>query len=118
MGMRSLCLQDGPLGIRLTDYNSAFPGGITAGASWSRHLWKDRGNRMGSEQRDKGIDVLLGPVAGPLGRAPMGGRNWEGFSVDPYMSGKALADTVLGIQEAGVIACAKHYIGNEQGEQI
>ena len=34
---------------------------------------------MGAEHRMKGTDVQLGPVAGPLGRAPEGGRNWEGF---------------------------------------
>jgi beta-glucosidase len=33
---------------------------------------------MGSEHRGKGIDMQLGPVAGPLGRVPAGGRNWEG----------------------------------------
>jgi len=36
---------------------------------------------MGSEHRGKGVDVQLGPVAGPLGRAPEGGRNWEGNQV-------------------------------------
>ena len=41
-------------------------------------------------------------------------RNWEGFSPDPYLSGIAVADTVRGIQDAGVIACTKHYIVNEQ----
>jgi beta-glucosidase len=41
-------------------------------------------------------------------------RNWEGFSPDPYLSGIAVADTVKGIQDAGVIACTKHYIMNEQ----
>lgn len=41
---------------------------------------KSRGNAMGSEHRDKGVDVQLGPVAGPLGRSPEGGRNWEGMS--------------------------------------
>lgn len=34
---------------------------------------------MGVENRKKGVDISLGPVAGPLGRAPEGGRNWEGF---------------------------------------
>jgi len=34
---------------------------------------------MGEEFHGKGIDVQLGPVAGPLGRVPQGGRNWEGF---------------------------------------
>ncbi len=69
---------------------------------------------MGDEFRGKGIDVLLGPVAGPLGRVPTGGRNWEGFSPDPYLTGVAMAETIEGIQNSGVIACAKHYILNEQ----
>lgn len=114
LGMRGLCMQDGPLGLRLSDYNSAFPGGITAGASWSRTLWHERGLLMGTEANEKGVDVLLGPASGPLGRAPTGGRNWEGFTVDPYMAGIALSETSMGIQEGGVIATAKHYIGNEQ----
>ncbi|KID79743.1 uncharacterized protein G6M90_00g016490 [Metarhizium brunneum] len=114
LGLRALCLQDGPLGIRLSDYNSAFPAGITAGATWSEHLWRDRGKALGAESRDKGIDIALGPASGPLGRAPTGGRNAEGFGSDPYLQGKGLANTVIGIQESGVIACAKHFIANEQ----
>lgn len=114
-GMRGLCMQDGPLGLRLSDYNSAFSAGVTAGATWSRRLWHERGLLMGTESKEKGVDVLLGPVAGPIGRAPEGGRNWEGFSPDPYLTGKALADVTVGIQEGGTIACAKHFIGNEQG---
>jgi hypothetical protein len=92
-----LCLQDSPLGVRdskfsalnaflqnanskLADLNSAFPAGVNAAATWSTRLFKSRGNAMGSEHRDKGVDVQLGPVAGPLGRSPEGGRNWEGMS--------------------------------------
>ena len=60
------------------------------------------------------MNVLLGPNAGPLGRSPLGGRNWEGFSVDPYLSGQLNAETIVGHQEAGVIANLKHLIGNEQ----
>ncbi|KAF5007104.1 hypothetical protein FDECE_6535 [Fusarium decemcellulare] len=113
-GMRGLCMQDGPLGIRLSDYNSAFPTAITAGASWSKELWYQRGLLMGTEHKEKGIDVALGPASGPMGRTPTGGRNWEGFSVDPYMAGAAMAKTISGIQDGGTIACAKHYVGNEQ----
>lgn len=116
LGLRSLCMQDGPLGIRFSDYNSAFPAGLTAGATWSERLWIDRGKALGAENKAKGVDVTLGPVSGPLGRAPTGGRNAEGFGTDPYLQGRGLASTVIGIQEAGVVACAKHFIGNEQGE--
>lgn len=37
-----------------------------------------------------------------------------GFSPDPVLTGVAMAQTVMGIQDAGVVACAKHYVGNEQ----
>jgi hypothetical protein len=66
---------------------------------------------MGAEFRGKGAHVALGPVVGPLGRSPYGGRNWEGFSPDAYLSGVLVEETVVGIQSSGVQACTKHYIG-------
>jgi beta-glucosidase len=72
---------------------------------------------MGSEFRGKGAHVALGPVVGPLGRSAFGGRNWEGFSPDPYLSGELVTETVRGIQRAGVQATTKHYIANEQETQ-
>ncbi|KAI8962817.1 glycoside hydrolase family 3 protein [Daldinia sp. FL1419] len=114
LGFRSLCLQDSPLGIRFADYVSAFTSGQTVAASFDRELMYRRGKAMGEENKIKGVDVLLGPVAGPLGRAPAGGRGWEGFSPDPYLTGVAMAESIKGIQDAGVIACAKHFVGNEQ----
>ncbi|KAI0799347.1 glycosyl hydrolase family 3 N terminal domain-containing protein [Xylaria sp. FL0064] len=114
LGFRELCLQDGPVGIRYTDLNSAFPAGINAAATWSRSLIRRRGEALGAEFRDKGIDVQLGPVVGPLGRDPAGGRNFEAFGPDPVLAGIAVAQTVEGTQSAGVIASVKHYILNEQ----
>ncbi|KAI5309417.1 hypothetical protein KEM55_003270, partial [Ascosphaera atra] len=69
---------------------------------------------MGEEFRDKGVDVGLAPSVGPLGRTPFGGRNWEGFSVDPVNSAKLGAETIKGMQDAGVIANVKHLVGYEQ----
>jgi len=114
LGFPGLCMQDSPLGIRFADYVSAFPAGGTIAASWDRGEFYRRGYQMGTEHRKKGIDVQLGPVIGPLGRNPKGGRNWEGFSPDPVLSGIAVAETIKGIQAAGVVACTKHYIMNEQ----
>lgn len=54
--------------------------------------------------------MQLGPVAGPLGRAPAGGRNWEGFSPDPYLTGLMFAESIKGIQSAGIMTSAKHFI--------
>ena len=44
---------------------------------------------MGAEHKAKGVNVQLGPVAGPLGTFPEGGRNWEGFSPDPVLTGQS-----------------------------
>jgi beta-glucosidase len=49
-----------------------------------------------------------------LGKIATAGRNWEGFGPDPYLTGIAMAETITGMQAAGVQACAKHYLGNEQ----
>lgn len=110
----SLCLQDGPLGLRFVDNATAWPAGITVGATWNKELMRKRGEAHGFEAHLKGINVLLGPSMGPLGRLPAGGRNWEGFGSDPVLQGIAAAETIKGIQKAGVIATAKHYVGNEQ----
>jgi beta-glucosidase len=56
-------------------------------------------------------------VAGPLGRSAYAGRNWEGFSPDPYLTGVAMEKTILGLQSNGLQATAKHWVGNEQETQ-
>ncbi|KAJ6000535.1 Glycoside hydrolase family 3 [Penicillium waksmanii] len=114
IGYPSLCLQDSPLGIRFANPVTAFPAGINAGATWDRSLLYARGAAMGAEAKGLGVHVQLGPVAGPLGKNPDGGRNWEGFSADPYLSGVGMEETIRGMQDSGVQACAKHWLGNEQ----
>ncbi|GAB7360059.1 hypothetical protein MBLNU230_g7581t1 [Neophaeotheca triangularis] len=114
LGFPSLCLQDGPLGLRFVDNATAWPAGITVGATWNKELMYERGKAQGLEARMKGIHVVLGPSMGPIGRLPAGGRNWEAFGPDPVLQGIAAAQTIKGIQDAGVQATAKHYYGNEQ----
>ncbi|WQF82646.1 Putative glycoside hydrolase, family 3, glycoside hydrolase family 3 domain, immunoglobulin [Colletotrichum destructivum] len=114
VGFPQLQLQDGPLGIRFADNATAFPAGVTVGATWNKELMYERGKAHGQEARGKGINVLLGPCVGPLGRLPAGGRNWEGFGADPYLQGIAAAETIKGIQEQGVMATIKHFVANEQ----
>ena len=114
VGFPGLAFQDGPLGLRFADNATAFPAGVTVGATWNKELMYKRGKAHGMEARLKGVNVLLGPCVGPLGRMPAGGRNWEGFGTDPYLQGIAASETIKGIQEEGVIATIKHFIGNEQ----
>ncbi|KAF1939632.1 beta-glucosidase 2 precursor [Clathrospora elynae] len=117
LGFPGLCLQDGPLAIRVADYASVFSSGVSVGATWDKAVMYERGQAMGEEFKAKGAQVMLGPVAGPLGRSAYAGRNWEGFSSDPYLSGIAMELTITAAQDAGVQACAKHWVGNEQETQ-
>lgn len=114
VGFPPLCLQDGPLGIRFADHATAWPAGITVGATWNKDLMYLRGRGLGLEHRLKGVNVMLGPCMGAFGRMPGGGRAWEGFGPDPVLQGVASFQTIKGIQEEGVMATAKHFIGNEQ----
>ncbi len=114
VGFPSLCLQDGPLGIRFTDHASSFPAGITVGATWSHELMRAHGVAHGREARRKGIHALLGPCMGPIGRNPAGGRNWEGFGSDPVLQAVGAYEIIQGIQSENVMATAKHFVGNEQ----
>jgi len=113
LNFNGFCLEDSPLGVRFGDFASAFPAGINAAMTWDKDLIKARGVAMGQEHRGKGVNVQLGPMMN-MGRNAAAGRNWEGFGADPFLTGVSSALTIEGIQSAGVIACAKHYVGNEQ----
>ncbi len=115
VGLNALCLQDGPAGVRPARRVSQFPAGVTTAATWDRDLMASRAEAIAEEFRDKGVNIWLGPVTGgPLGRAPRGGRNWEGWSPDEYLTGQASYITVKHAQMKGVVTCAKHYIAYEQ----
>ncbi|KAF8827401.1 hypothetical protein HHX47_DHR4000061 [Lentinula edodes] len=104
---------DSPLGVRDADFITGFPAGINSATTWNRELMRRRGLFMGREHVGKGVNIALGPMMN-LGRNAAGGRNWEGFGADPFLSGETAYETVLGLQNAGVQACAKHFINNEQ----
>ncbi|KAK3378429.1 glycoside hydrolase superfamily [Podospora didyma] len=114
LGFPQLCLQDSALGVASADNVTAFPAGITTGATFDKALMYARGAALGQEFRGKGANVYLGPAVGPLGRKPLGGRNWEGFGSDPVLQAVGARQTIKGVQEQGVIATIKHFIGNEQ----
>ncbi|EAA31422.1 glycoside hydrolase family 3 protein [Neurospora crassa] len=75
-----MCLSDAGNGLRNTDFVSSWSSGFYAGASWNKSLAYQRGTGMGSEFNKKGVNVLLGPVAGPMGCVVLSGRNWECLS--------------------------------------
>ena len=98
----------------VAEYTSAFPAGITIGATRDRKYSYLRSHALGSELRRKGVDIVLTPQISPLGRFPERGRNWGSFSPDTYLCGEMVARAIRGIQDSEVIATTRHFIANEQ----
>ena len=112
----SIKMSDGPNGVR-GDSNSGkssacFPCAISIGSTWDLKLIKNIGIALGEEAMAKDVDVLLGPTIN-IHRHPLGGRHFESFSEDPFLSGKIAINYVQGVQSKNVAACLKHFVGND-----
>lgn len=122
LGIPSLCMTDGPHGVRLqrsdgsfTDSEPAtcFPTAAALASSWDPALVERVGQALGDECRALGVHVLLGPGAN-IKRSPLCGRNFEYFSEDPLLSGEMAAAHIRGVQSRGVGASLKHFAANNQ----
>ena len=116
LGIPSIKMSDGPNGVR-GDGNSGkssacFPCAISIGSSWNLNLIKTLGEALASEAQLKDVDVLLGPTIN-IHRHPLGGRHFECFSEDPFLTGKIAIEYVKGVQSKNIAACLKHFVGND-----
>ena len=110
---RGMCLQDGPSGVRFSPKTTSWQAPINTASTFNKTLMNLVGKAQGKEFRDKGINVVLGPCMN-MQRSPQGGRLWESYGDDPFLSGECATQIIKGIQSSGTIACAKHFIGNDQ----
>ncbi|GAA0475391.1 beta-glucosidase [Paractinoplanes deccanensis] len=117
IGLRSLVMSDGPIGVRGTgwapdDPSIALPSPTALAAAWDVELAERAGRLLGQESRRKGVHVLLGPTVN-MQRTPLGGRHFECYSEDPLLSGEIAAGFVRGVQGEGVGTTVKHLVGND-----
>ncbi len=92
-----------------------FPAGVTMASTWNPALISQVGQAIGEEARNKGtgVQVMLGPAVN-IHRSPLGGRNGEYFSEDPYLAGQMAVGYIQGMQSTGVASCIKHFALNNQ----
>lgn len=74
------------------------------------------GQALAEEARGKGVHCMLGPTV-CIHRHPLGGRNFESFSEDPFLAGKLSSQVIQGLQSFGISATIKHFAANEQETQ-
>lgn len=124
----SIRMSDGPNGLRkqegkndLVGLNGSleatcFPTACLSACSFDPVIIEKMGKAIGSEARSQNVDLLLGPGLN-IKRSPLGGRNFEYFSEDPFLSGKMTGAFARGVESMGVGACLKHYACNSQEKE-
>lgn len=119
LGIPSLKMTDGPNGARgaggfTTGVKATcFPAEILLASTWDTELIERVGQALAQEAKMKGAQILLAPTVN-IQRSPLGGRNFECFSEDPYLSAQMAVAYITGLQRAGVGASIKHYVCNDQ----
>jgi beta-glucosidase len=116
IGLEKMRVSDGPGGVRGSKFDGPasmnVPCGTAIAASWDTALVRDIGELLGREVVAKGARVHLAPTIN-LHRTPVGGRNFECMSEDPYLTAITAREYVLGVQSQGVASCIKHFVGND-----
>lgn len=117
IGLRSLVMSDGPIGVRgvrwtAADPSVALPSPTALAATWDPELARRAGRLLAQEARRKGVHVLLAPTVN-LHRTPLGGRHFEAYSEDPYLTGEIGTGYVRGVQDGGVATTVKHFVAND-----
>src|SRR3954471_829272 len=117
VGLRRLVVSDGPAGVRgetwdERDTSANVPSPTALAATWDEARIERLGRGVPSECRRKGVDVLLAPTVN-LHRSPYGGRHFECFSEDPWLTARIGAAYVRGLQAEGVAATVKHFVAND-----
>ncbi|MET7933907.1 glycoside hydrolase family 3 C-terminal domain-containing protein [Streptomyces sp. NPDC005322] len=117
IGLRSLVMSDGPIGVRgvhwtADDPSVALPSPTALAATWDPALARRAGHLLAQEARRKGVHVLLAPTVN-LHRSPLGGRHFEAYSEDPHLTGEIGTGYVTGVQEGGIGTTVKHFVAND-----
>ena len=126
LGIPEWTMSDGPHGVRreirrdswdfvdgFDDAATYLPTGSALAATWNPEMARLHGEVLGSEARERGKDIILGPGIN-LVRTPLCGRNFEYYSEDPCLISALVVPAIEAIQARGVAACVKHFACNNQ----
>ncbi len=120
LGVPALAMVDAGQGVRggsgtTQGPATAFPSGVAMASTWNPGLVGRVAAAIGIETQNKGsgAQVLLGPAVN-IQRSPLGGRNGEYFSEDPWLSARMGVAYIKAMQATGTVACIKHFAANNE----
>ena len=126
LDLPKMTVSDGPHGVRrVADGNTliasslpatCFPTASCMASSWDVDLLHDVGQALAEECIALKVDIILGPGVN-MKRLPLGGRNFEYYSEDPFLAGHLAASFINGVQSKGVGTSLKHFAVNSQEYQ-
>ena len=113
--------QDGPAGISDTLIGTnlgctGYPIAVVIASTWNVDLAADFGKCIGEDGLSANVHGWYAPGGG-LHRTPYGGRNFEYWSEDSFLSGKIVAPVIAGAQDKGMYAYMKHLVLNDQEDR-
>jgi beta-glucosidase len=113
IALPSFKMSDASVGVRTWGPTTAYAGGVALAATWDPEFARTLGESLGKDARARGVNFLLGPGVN-IARSPIGGRNFEYLSEDPYLNATMVVPFIQGVQSEGVIATVKHYALNNE----
>lgn len=113
--------QDGPAGISneliMSNLSTmGYPIGVVLASTWNEELIEEMGKCVGEDGLKVGVHGWYAPGAGTH-RTPYGGRNFEYYSEDGFISGKITAAEIRGAQSKGMYVYLKHLVLNDQEDR-
>ncbi|MCX6280608.1 MAG: glycoside hydrolase family 3 C-terminal domain-containing protein [Bacteroidetes bacterium] len=112
LGIPAFKMTDGPLGVRWGK-STSFPCGVAVAATWDTSLVSRFAVAIAEETKAHGRNYLLGPCVN-IHRFPAGGRNFESYGEDPWLTSRLAVSYIKALQSRNVIASVKHFALNNQ----
>ncbi|KAF6758389.1 beta-glucosidase [Ephemerocybe angulata] len=119
LGVPAVKVSDGPNGVRgnhffMSTPAKVLPSSTALGATFDTELVKNVGLKLIAEEAKlRAASLVLAPTCN-IQRNPLGGRSFESFSEDPFLSGIIAAAYVNGVQSGGIGTTIKHFTANDK----
>jgi beta-glucosidase len=118
LGIPALHMTNGPAGVGPGGAGpqkpaTAMPAPIAVAATWDPSVAHTYGRLEAEETRSLGSQLFEAPDIN-IARVPQGGRVFESFGEDPWLTSRIATADIEGIQSTGMLANVKHFIANNQ----